>query len=454
MSIIQFLRILWAYRVMTFVTTVSTLAGAIVAVLIVPPSYEASTRVVLNILKPDPVTGETMGGDRARTYIDTQRELIKDTGVAGQAVDVLGWASNPELISAYEAAGSPEGGLRRWIAQTIVDRTNVDVVGGTNMLRISYRASSPVEAAAMANALRNAYIEATLSSRRGEAMRNADWFSQQANKEKELLTAADEAKTAFERETGLVMGDDKTDIETERLRSLASQAGGPPVFTAGAPIATASPAALQLAQLDAQISQASQSLGANHPAMIDLKNRRATLAKIVAQDQAAAREAVNASARTAAEGANAIQRAVQAQTARVVAQRDKIQRLNQLQAEVNLHREQMQKALERASSLRQEAAIADPGLSVLGEALTPSKPAFPNIPLIVGGGLVLGAGLGMLLSLIVELLSRRIRGVEDLTHAIEAPLMAVIPVNANIEAANSQPARRLPRLPRGSRRAA
>lgn len=428
MSIIQFFRILWAHRLLTLVTTGATLLGAIAAIFVVPPSYEASTRVMLNVLKPDPVTGEVMVGDRARTYIDTQRELIKDFGVAGQAVDQLGWTSTPETLANYTAAGSPDGGIRRWLAKTIMDRTNTRVVGMTNILEISFRAATPTEASAMANALRDAYIDSTISGRRREAVRSAEWFSQQANKEKELLNAADATKTAYERETGIVMEDDKTDIETARLRALSSQASaGAPLIASSVPPVTASPSAMELAKLDAQIAQASKSLGANHPAMIEMKARRVALAKMAADDQVAAREAVAATMRAASAGTGALNRAVAEQTSRVVAQRDKIGRLNQLQAEVNLHRDALEKALSRASTLRQEAAVADPGITLLGEAVTPLHPAFPNKPLILGGGLVLGAGMGLLLSLILELLSRRVRGVEDLTNLIDAPLLAVIP---------------------------
>jgi uncharacterized protein involved in exopolysaccharide biosynthesis len=427
MSIIQFFRILWAYRLLTVVTTVATLIGAGIAVLIVPPSYEASTRVMLNVLKPDPVTGLSMAG-QAREYVETQLQLIKDFGVAGQAVDQLGWTSLPETLQGYTAAGSPDGGMRRWLAQSIIDKTKTGVVGGTNILEISFRAATPTQASSMANALRDAYIESTISGRRREAMRNAEWFTQQADKERQLLDAADQKKTAYEKETGIVMADEKTDIETARLRSLSGQtSAGTPMIQAPLAAATASPSTMQLAQLDAQIAQASKSLGANHPAMIEMHARRATLAKIVEQDQAAAREAVAASARAAGAGAGALNRAVAEQTSRVVAQREKIQHLTQLQQEVNLHRETMEKSLGRAAELRQEAAIADPGVTVLGEAVTPRHPSFPNKPLILGGGLLLGAGLGLLLSLILELLNRRVRGVEDLDHLIDAPLLAVIP---------------------------
>jgi polysaccharide biosynthesis transport protein len=82
--------------------------------------------------------------------------------------------------------------------------------------------------------------------------------------------------------------------------------------------------------------------------------------------------------------------------------------------------------LARASDLRQEAAVADSGVTVLSEAITPQDPSFPKKPLIFGGALVLGAAMGLALSLLLELLRRRVRGVEDLQNGIEPPLLAVI----------------------------
>src|SRR5688500_10980505 len=98
MGILQFLRILWAYRLLTVVVAVTTVIGAGAAILVLPPSYMAKTRVMLNILKPDPVTGETIGAQSSKTFILTQLELIRDYSVAGRAVDELGWASNAATL--------------------------------------------------------------------------------------------------------------------------------------------------------------------------------------------------------------------------------------------------------------------------------------------------------------------------------------------------------------------
>lgn len=425
MSIFQFLRILWAHRFVILATTIFTSAGALIAILIVPPSYSAVSRVMLNTLKPDPITGEVISSVSSRTYVATQTELIKDYQVAGMAVDALNWASSPDIITQYQTSNTNGMDIRRWLAQRIIDRTSVKVVTGTNILEIAYRSTTPAEARSMANALRDAYIQSTLDTRRREASRTADWYAAQAEKERALLNAADAAKTAYEKANGIVMQADNVDVETARLRALSSAAATPaPVMAAPMPVTT--PSMTQLAQLDAMIAQASQTLGPNHPQMQDLRARRVNLASAAAQEMAAARAAAGAAASIAGASASAMQREVVAQTSRVIANRDKIERLNQLQAEVNLRRDQYNKSMARVVELRQEAAIADTGITGLGEAVTPQSPTFPNKPLIMGGALGLGFGLGVVLSLLLELFGRRVRSLEDLQSGLDAPLLAVL----------------------------
>lgn len=433
MSIFQFLTILWAYRWLTAATTIATLVGAFIALLIVPPSYEAKTRVMLNTLRPDPVTGEVIANANSRTYMATQMELIRDYDVAGQAVDTLGLASSPQYIQQYRAAKNNDVDIRRWVSQKVIDRTEVGAVSGTNILEISYRATTPGEAKAMADNLRNAYLDNALQSRRKEATKAADWYTQQATQEQASLNAADAAKTAYEKANGIVMQGDNSDVDTARLRALSGQGG-----VGGGMIAIAPPSAasIELAALDSQISQASQSLGPNHPQMQAMRARRGVVSRIAAQDaSAAARAASNA----AGAGAGALDAAVRAQTSRVIAKREQIERLNQLQAEVNLRREAFNKSMMRIVELRKEAGIADTGISSLGDAVTPQQPKFPNKPLVYGGSLGLGVGLGLVLSVLIEMFGRRVRSAEDLRSTLDVPLLAIIATRPTRTAASTRP---------------
>jgi polysaccharide biosynthesis transport protein len=440
-SIVQFLRILWARRWIVVAATVSSMVGAAIVVLLIPPRWEAHSRVMLDLIKPDPLTGEVIGAN-SRPYAATQIELVKDYAVAGQVADQLGWVSDPTLIEEFQhRPASDQRDFRRWIAQQVIDRTSAELVEGSNILEITYTATTPGDAKAVADALMKAYVDTSIAFRRQSAARDADWFDTQSKKAKDSLDDAANAEAAFEKQTGLMLQDDKTDVDTARLRALAGQgaATGPVItpFSGGG-----SSAGSELAQVDAAISQASQTLGPNHPELVALRAKRAALAAQDVQERALARASAGAAASAASAGVGAVNQAMAAEKTKVMGQADKIERLKELHAEVELRRDEYNKMAARAADLRQEAAIGETGLTMLGSAVTPQHPAFPNKPLIFGGSLGLGLAVGVLVGLLMELFGRRVRGVEDLS-AIDAPVLAIIPAAATPVTG----AKRVPRQP-------
>lgn len=420
MSIFQFLRILWARRLLIVAATVSCVVGAFIVVQIVPPRYQSQSRVILEVLKPDPVTGEVNSPRFAGAYTKTQMELIQDYRVAGRVVDDLGWQNDPNLVSQYQNRGAGDDrDLRRWLAQRVIDGTRVKLISGSNILEIGFTANSPETARTIADALRKAYIDSSLDFRRESALRTADWFASQTQKAKVALDAAEAAKTAYEKEYGIVLADNNLDIDSARLQALAGAGAGAPMISA--PVGpTAS--ALQLAQVDAAIAQASRTLGPNHPDLISMQQQRALLARQAAQESSAA----NSAAGSAASAARVSAGLLEAQKSKVIGQRDKIERLRQLQAEVNIRRDQFTKASTRTAALRQEAEIGESGITPLDSATAPRKPSFPNVPLMMVGALGFGLGFGVLVALLVELFGRRVRSEDDLNQAVNAPVLAVI----------------------------
>jgi uncharacterized protein involved in exopolysaccharide biosynthesis len=183
---------------------------------------------------------------------------------------------------------------------------------------------------------------------------------------------------------------------------------------------------MEVARLDAQIAQYRQSLGPNHPTLRGLQQQRSALASQAAQERSAASAANAMAARAANAGSGSTQRELAAQKSRVLANSEKLTALRQLQDQVDVLREQYVKAATRASELRLQGNVADAGLTPLGDAVAPEDPAFPNMPLIIGGSIAFGLMLGILAGLLTELLSRRVRSGRDLEDAAKAPLLAVI----------------------------
>jgi polysaccharide biosynthesis transport protein len=421
MNIFQFLRILWAYRLIVLGFSAVAFIGAVAFVQIVSPRYEGQSRVMLDIVKPDPVTGQVISSPFVRAYTKTQIELVKDYQVAGRVVDNLGWATNPGVQAWYKNQ-KKEGDttdFRQWAARQIVEGTEARLIEGSNILEIVYSSASPQRAAEVSEALRKAYVDLALQSRQEAAKRNAEWYETQAEKAKGLLLQSEETKANFERQTGIVLQDGQVDLESARLAALAGQGATPILSPAGQ---GSTPSESQLTQLEGELAQASKTLGPNHPMLQDMRRRRELLTAQVARE----RNAGGAAAAAAASAARASSGMLEAQKAKVMAQREQVERLRLMQADVNLRRDQYNQAATRAAQLRQEAEVASTGVTPLGAAVTPQAPVFPQKGLIVGMAVPVGAILGLMLGLLMELIGRRVRGPEDVALAVNAPVLGVI----------------------------
>lgn len=427
MSIFHFFRILWVRRNLILITTLASLAAAIVVLAVVPPRYTATSRLMLDIVKPDPVTGEAMSSQFARAFVTTQVEIIKDYRVAGRAVDALNWTSSPELAAAYKAdtGGSSDVGFRRWLAQRIIDNTEAKLIEGSNILEIEYTANDPETAAQIADTLRDAYQEETGSLKQVTAQKSATFFQEQATKLRGQLAEAEKKLTEFERANGVVITDEGKDAESARLAAMSQMAETPQAPAVSMPSApVTSPSQGQLAQLDASIQSMSATLGPNHPRLQALRQQRAALAATVGQELAAAR----ASRPVAAPRGPSVGALFSAQQRKVLEQRGKVGEAQQLAVDVSVLRDQVANAVKRTAELQQEAQSTETGLSYLGSAVPPKSPSFPNIPLIVMGAIALGLGLGVGLALLIELLRRRVRGPSDLTFE-GVPMLGMVRIN-------------------------
>jgi uncharacterized protein involved in exopolysaccharide biosynthesis len=420
MSLFQILRILWARRAILLVSLISALIAALLIVRLMPTRYEAESRVMLDLIKPDPVSGLGMSAGQVRGYVKTQTELIRDYRVAGNVVDALGWTKSPIYAAAYaRRAKTDNRDFRRFVADTVSANTDVRLIEASNILEITYTSSTPTSARVIADALRQAYIDQTLSFRQQSAAKTAEWFGRQAAKLRAELTLAEKRKTDFERANGVLLVDDQTDAQEARLKALA--ATPPMAAMPSAPtMAASAPSAAALAQLDAQIAVASRTLGPNHPDLIALQRQRGALAQSVSTELAAARSG----SRGGSSGPS--QEALYAsQRSKVLAQRGLVDEAQQLAVDVKLLRDQYDRTATRWAEQQQQAQSTETGITVLGSAVAPSRPSFPNVPLILIGGAGLGLALGVLAALLVELLSRKVRGADDLRIG-DIPLIGVM----------------------------
>ncbi|WP_353216590.1 Wzz/FepE/Etk N-terminal domain-containing protein [Sandarakinorhabdus sp.] len=434
MSIIQLLRILFARRWVLAIAVFLSVAVAGAVGLILPPRYPATARVLMDNFKPDPVTGQIISGNGLRVFITTQLELIKDYRIAGDAVDRLGLTSNADLLANWQSETGGYGDFRRWLADRLVTSVTVNIVPDSNIMVLTYEANNPEVARRTVNALRDAYIENSLKFRTDAAGRTAEWYREQAGRALRAVEAAEAVRTKFEQENGIVMTA-AGEVETVKLSSLqaaltaARSNQGLQQFEAMRQ-ATASTLVdqlkMQLSGLTDQIGQASERLGTQHPTYVALVSRRIELERQLVREKTSARAAGAAQLGATSGGIAQLESQYTAQRGKVFAMKDKLDRLTQLTSEVELRRGQYEQAAKRTSELQLESNVADAGLVVLGDATVSTTPEFPKWPQIFGLALGAGMALGVVMSMLVELINRRVRGGEDLAYAARVPVFAVI----------------------------
>ena len=435
MSFISFLRILLARW---WIIVGSLVVCTIVAVGVgsqLTPRYPATARVMLDVIKPDPVTGAVIATQFMRGYTKTQMELIKDYRVAGDVVDRRGLLKNPAVTERWRVATGGDGDIRRWLAQGIVDRTDAKLVEGSNILEITYEAPNPDIAREVVGAIRDAYIDASLRFRTDAAGRTADWSRLQADKAQAALVAAEGAKSSFERANGLVMGSGGVDAETAKLGGLQSAllaargSTGQQEFAAAQSAGSSSmveSVRMQLASNEDSLQQAGERLGVAHPTYQALIQRRALLQRQLSSELAKAQSTSGGAAATSRRTIAELEGEYNRQKALVLGARDKLDQLGALQREVDLRRTQYEKAAERTADLKLEADVNETGLVPLGDPVGSGTPSFPNMALITSLAMLGGLVFGVIIAISVELLGRRVRGSEDLAAAARVPVLAVI----------------------------
>lgn len=436
MSLVQFLRILIARRWMILGTMLACLAVSATVASLLPKRYAGSARILLDTMGPDPVTGQSMGASSSRTYFRTQTEFIRDLRVASQVVDQLGLANDPATIEAYEAAGrsAADGGIRTWLAQQIIERTQADMVSGSNILQITYNGRTPEEARQFAGLIRDAYTDAALRIRTDSAGRSGDWFAEQAEKARQELLVSETTMANYMRENNLVLqgGVESETVKLQGLQAAVQAARGMQSTTeataagrmANDPVGDGIRS--QIVAVEGELANISARVGPNHPTYKAYETRLETLRRQLAAATSSSRAGVSAVAGAARSSLSQLEAQMAAQEKVVLDRRPVIDRLVLLQRDVDLKRAQYERSAARTADLQLEAATSEMGFVFLGDPTASSTPSYPRIPLILGLSAAFGLGLGVLAAIVTEFVARRVRGVEDLAYATGVPVIVMV----------------------------
>lgn len=444
MSFGQFISILkarWWAVLLVFVLTVGT---TVAVSLLLPKQYTASASVVADF-KPDPVA-LISSGMASSGFMATQVDVITSERVALRVVRNLKLAENPQVRQQWLVETEGVGSIETWMVGFFVKQLEVKPSRESSVITVSYKAPDPGFAAAMANSFVQAYLQTALELRVEPAKQYSTFFDNRAKEARDALEKAQSKLSAFQKDNGIIASDERLDIENARLNELSSQnvmlqalasESGSRQMQARSDSADKMQEVLNnplvsglkadLSRAEAKLQELQARLGDNHPQVVEAKANIAAL-----------RSKVDAEIRRVTSGvgvSNTItrQRVADVRTS-LEAQRNKVLRLKAVRDEgAVLMRdvESAQRAFEgvtqRLTQSSLESQNTQSNIHLLTAATPPLLPSSPRVFLNSALAVVLGLLLAIGIALLLEMMDRRVRGVDDVAAALGLAVIGVLP---------------------------
>ncbi len=447
----QLLAVLFARKGVIALALLVTLATAVAVSALLPARWTATTSVLVDAKGPDPISGLLLPAQLLPGYMATQVDIIESQNVALKVVDALKLDASPVARDEWQRDTGARGSIRIWLADLLLKRLDVRPSRESSVINISFTASDPAFAAAVANAFARAYIATQLELRVEPARQVAEWFSDRTRALRHEVEQSTGKLAQYQREKGIVSLDERLETGNARLDQLNLQLSQAAAQTADAssrqrlarefvasgrppdalPEVLASPlvASLKadLTRLDGRLQELASRLGHGHPQLQAAAAEADSVRRRLDEEIQTVLRGIETSAQVA-------QRREAELRAQVAAQKDVVLRLKNTRDELAAlmrEAENAQKAFDvttqRFTQTSLESQATQTNVAVLNPAVEPIEPSFPRWPLNLALATVLGTMVGIGLALALEFLDPRIRMAPDVSALVGAPVLASLP---------------------------
>jgi chain length determinant protein EpsF len=444
MSFKVLLRILlsrWISFLLTFVVVVAAVSAYTFTL---PKVYTAEASLVVDP-KFDPISGGVLAGMASPSYLMTQVDILQSKRVAARVVEALKLTEIRELRDQWISKTSGTGDFAGWLADLMRASLDVRPSRGSNVINLYFSGNNPAFASTLANAFVKAYLDTTLELRTAPAKDYSRFFDVNAKGLRDALEAAQAKLSDFQQKTGLIVTDERLDVETQRLNELNAQLTGIQALAADSRSREVQAQAQgdrmldvmnnpmvaslrsELARQEAQLEQMSNRLGENHPAVRELKAGIADNRTRMESEVKRAQSSVGINTQVQQSRVVQAKSALEEQRAKVLKLRAVRDEAAVLQRDVENAQRAYEGVLSRLNLTSLESQANQTSVAPLERATAPNQPSAPRVflNLLLGGVVAVIAGLVVVWAR--EAQDRRVRDTSDLETLLNQPLIGVMP---------------------------
>jgi chain length determinant protein EpsF len=437
----QYLRVIWARKWLVLASLV--IIGAVGTAIAVraPKRYTAQSSLVVEI-RVDPVLGAMAPSLTSPAYLSTQLEILKSDRVSSRAVKLLGIEESPAAIQQWREATKGKIPMDRYFGELLQIGLTVEAGRGSNLIYITFISKDPAFAAAAANAFAQAYMDVSVELRVEPARQSAAFLDTQAKVLRTNLEQAQAKLSKYQQEKGIVVSDERVTQENARLNELTAQLTlaqaasldassrqsnsgtdtSPDVLQSGAVQSLKA----QLATAETKLSEISSVVGVNHPQRIQLAAQISELKQQLASEVRRVSGGSSVASRATSQKVAELRNLAEAQKRQVLALRSERDQISVLQRDVETAQRAYESVSQRVNQLNLEGQNNQANVRILSPATEPTDPTRSKVMLYIVASLVGGLALGAGVAIGLELLDRRVRGVDDMDVMAGVPVIGIL----------------------------
>jgi succinoglycan biosynthesis transport protein ExoP len=393
-------------------------------------------------------------------FYPTQYELLQSRGLAERVVKSLDLMSdpafNPRAGARTEGTGATtaeeDEATLGSLALQLKGGLSVEPVRSTQLVRLSFRSSSPEFAARATNAFAESFIDMGVEDRYASAGKASTFLSSQIETLKQEISDKESQIQAFSRRTDIMTLDPATDVTLQRLQSLNGalmdakkvrieresryyeSMNAPPEAVADslAPGVIGGLRTQQL-QMEREYETKLKTFKPEWPEMVTLK---ADIDKGKQHIESVVREMVQKARSSAYADYQAVLRQEQSLTAELetakklaIDQSSSAVQYTNLKVEIQTRRELLDQLLRQQSETEVAVRLQDTresNVRIIDQALVPSGPFRPSLRKDLTYGLLLGLLFGVGIALLIEFLDRTVKAPEEIERRFGLPTLATI----------------------------
>lgn len=445
MTFDQFFRILRARWLLALGVMALLVVVTMGICLWLPKSYKATASVMVD-LKPDPVAG--MAGNvglQSATLMATQIDIITSPALATRVARQIGMDNNDDVRAQWLKATKGKGDYLTWVGEFIGQSLEVKPSRESNIIDINYTSVDPQFAAVLANAFAKAYMDSSVQFRVDPARQYYSFFEERAKLARDKLEAAQVKLAQAQKARGIVATDERLDAENARLNDLSAQIVSLRAAQADTSVrsATANKSADQMqdvlnnslitslksdiSRYEAKLEEMQSRFGDAHPQVIEAKANLSSLRDRLRVETNKLTKSLNINDNITSSRSAAARAAYDEQRNKVLQLKDARNELAVLEREVDSAQKVYDAIQARLSQMGLESNNTQNNIVIISPATEPSRHVFPKLTLALALSTSIGALLGILGALGVELFDRRIRGPQDLLQGTGLPIVGVMP---------------------------